>query len=73
VAKVKKKAVKPARPAARTEDGLAFGQRNYILFGVGIFFILLGYLLLSKNSITLAPILLVAGYCVILPLAIAVK
>ncbi len=73
MAKAKKKPAKAARPAARTEDGLAFGRRNYILFGVGIFFILLGYLLLSRNSITLAPILLVAGYCVILPLAIVVK
>jgi hypothetical protein len=74
VAKVlKKKAVKAARPAPRTDESLGFGRRNYILFGTGIFAILLGFLLLSQNSITLAPILLVAGYCVLIPLAIALK
>ncbi|MFH1681760.1 MAG: hypothetical protein ABIH26_14100 [Candidatus Eisenbacteria bacterium] len=76
MAKVKKRAVKTAkagRPAPKGEDGLAFGRRNYILFATGILVILLGFFLLSRNSITLAPILLVSGYCVILPLAIALK
>jgi hypothetical protein len=73
VAKVKKKAVKQGRPVAKGEDGLAFGRRNYILFGAGLLAILLGFFLLSRNSITLAPILLVAGYCVIIPLALALK
>lgn len=73
MAKVKKKAAKPARPAPRSEESLGFSRRNYVLFGVGIFVILLGFLLLSRNSITLAPLLLVAGYCVLIPLAIALK
>ena len=30
-----------------------------------------GYLLLSKGETTLAPILLVAGYCVLFPLGLA--
>ncbi len=55
------------------DDALPFNKKNYILFSVGIFVILLGFLFLSRSSITLAPILLVAGYCVIIPLAIALK
>jgi len=31
--------------------------------------IVLGYVLLSVNNITVAPILLVLGYCVLVPLA----
>ena len=52
---------------------------NYQLFGVGIFIIILGYISLSKGpadsfwSLTLAPILLVFGYCVVIPFAILYK
>ena len=52
---------------------LPFGRRNQILFGVGFLVILVGYYLLSKNSITLAPLLLVLGYCILIPLAIMAK
>ncbi len=37
---------------------------------VAIVTILLGYLDLARGGTTLAPILLVAGYCVLVPLAI---
>jgi len=49
---------------------------NYQIFGIGILVIILGYISLSKGpadsfwSLTLAPILLVIGYCVIIPIAI---
>ena len=57
-------------------EALPFSSENYFIFGVGIFLIILGYLALSKGpwngfwSLTLAPILLVIGYCVAIPLAI---
>jgi hypothetical protein len=57
-------------------EPLPFSSENYIIFGAGIFLIILGYLALSKGpwdsfwSLTLAPILLVIGYCVAIPLAI---
>ena len=57
-------------------DMLPFSSENYIIFGIGIFLIIIGYLALSKGpwdsfwSLTLAPILLVIGYCVAIPLAI---
>ncbi|MFH1278389.1 MAG: hypothetical protein ABIK65_08425 [Candidatus Eisenbacteria bacterium] len=69
----KRRNVRPGRGGAKTENALPFHRKNYILFAVGIFAILLGFFFLSRNSITLAPILLVAGYCVIIPLAIALK
>lgn len=69
-AKQKKKS---ARSAMRTDNSVPFTKKNYALFAGGIFVILLGFFTLSQNSITLAPILLVAGYCVLIPLAIALK
>ena len=57
-------------------SAVPFGRRNWLLFGVGIAAIVLGYVLLSIPpadgflSLTAAPLLLVLGYCVILPVAI---
>jgi hypothetical protein len=39
------------------------------LFGIGMAAIVLGYVLLAVNNITVAPVLLVLGYCVLVPLA----
>jgi len=39
------------------------------LFGAGLAAIVVGYVLLALNDITIAPILLVLGYCVLVPLA----
>jgi hypothetical protein len=44
-------------------------RKNVALFGSGILAILVGYILLSQGDITLAPILLVVGYCALIPLA----
>jgi hypothetical protein len=49
---------------------LRFSTVNGILGAAGILTVALGYLLLSKGSITAAPLLLVLGYVVLLPLAI---
>jgi len=50
-----------------------FGPRNYILFAIGLLVIIVGYVSLSAGSITLAPVLLVLGYCVLIPLSIIIK
>jgi len=39
------------------------------LFLAGIAAIVAGYVLLAANDITVAPILLVLGYCVLVPLS----
>jgi len=51
-------------------ESLGFGRPNYILLATGLGLIILGYIFLAGGSITIAPILLVLGYCVVLPLAI---
>ena len=54
---------KDARP-------LRFGPRNAILAVAGVACLAGGYSLLAGGSITAAPLLLVLGYVVLLPLAI---
>lgn len=55
---------------------LPYTQRNWRLFWIGLCVIALGFISLSVPpvngffSMTLAPLLLVAGYCVIVPLAL---
>ena len=68
-----KRRVRPARGGLRSDNSLPFTKKNYVLFGVGLLVILLGFFFLERNSITLAPILLVAGYCVLIPWAIVAK
>ena len=57
-----------------TEGGpkapLQFSTINGILGATGILTVALGYFLLSQGSITAAPLLLVLGYVILLPLAI---
>jgi hypothetical protein len=55
----------PDREAIR----IRWERRNIGLFGGGLGAILIGFILLSQGSITVAPILLVVGYCVLIPLA----
>jgi hypothetical protein len=40
------------------------------LFAAGLVAVALGYLALSMGSMTLAPLLLVAGYCLLIPAAL---
>ena len=58
---------------SKEKPGLPFGRKNYLLFALGILVIILGYITLGYGSITLAPILLVLGYCVIIPLSIIIR
>ena len=63
---------KPRIPISK-DLPILFTKLNYIGFALGILTIALGFLFLAKGSITLAPILLVLGYCVIIPVAILFK
>ncbi len=72
----------PVRPQPRPKAGVQVQRarpniqlkpKNWILLGVGILTIIAGYILLGSGSITFAPILLVAGYCVIIPIGILIK
>ena len=60
-----------ARPKSdSTPPALAFSKINLILGAAGVVAVGLGYLLLSQGSITAAPLLLVLGYVVLVPLAL---
>ena len=50
-----------------------FGPRNYMVFALAIVIIIIGYISLGQGSITLAPILLVLGYCVLIPVSLIIK
>jgi len=64
---------KQARKFHEIEETVVFGKKNYLLFTLGIVSIILGYLTLSKGSITIAPILLVLGYVILIPVSIVIK
>lgn len=51
---------------------LRFTALNWTLLAVAAVVVLLGYLSLAAGSTTLAPVLLVLGYCVLIPLGIFV-
>ena len=53
--------------------GGGLGTRSIIFFAVAILMIVLGFWTLTRGSLTLAPLLLVAGYCVVVPLAIMAR
>ncbi len=50
---------------------LHFRGRNYLLLGGALAAVGVGYLLLAGGDTTIAPILLVLGYCVLFPLGLA--
>lgn len=56
-----------------------YKRKNYLLFGVGVFVIIVGYLIMysgevdSFQSLVISPLLLLAGYLVIIPMALLSK
>lgn len=63
------------RSGARTPSTppLTLKKKNYLLLGAGIATIGAGFITLAQGSATIAPILLVIGYCVLVPLALLLK
>ncbi len=60
----------PEERKDRDPTGFAFAPINYALFGAALAAIIAGYLLLSRGSVTAAPLLLVLGYIVLVPAAL---
>ncbi|MAX29566.1 MAG: hypothetical protein CMG14_01310 [Candidatus Marinimicrobia bacterium] len=56
-----------------------FNKFNYLIFGIGVLTIILGYILMSTGevdsfqSIRLSPYLLFIGYVILIPLSIFFK
>ena len=57
-------------------EQLTLKNTNFIIFGVGILTIIVGYLIMASGdtysfrTLTLAPIVLLIGYLIIIPVAI---
>ncbi len=61
--------MRPMTNKPATDSGARERPFRWRLFGIGLAAIVLGYVLLAVNNITIAPVLLVLGYCVLVPLA----
>ena len=69
----RKKTATSARTRPERASGsasLRFSRVNLTLGGAALVALALGYVLLANGSITAAPILLVLGYVVLVPLAL---
>jgi hypothetical protein len=61
---------------SRKKVSAIISEQNYMLFGLAALLLFVGYWALSQPpvdgfvTLTVAPILLVIGYCVVIPLAI---
>jgi len=70
---------KEQRRKAGKDDRLPLGRENFIILGIGLAVIVAGYLAMLEGSVegflplVVAPILLVLGYCVIIPFGILYK
>ena len=67
------KSLKAKMAAPEVDLGFRWGMLNSALLGVGVAVLAAGYMSLAKGSLTLAPVLLVAGYCVLIPAALLVR
>ena len=73
---MKKTQSKQPRAAKQVKELFGFTRTNYIIFFAGLITIILGYFALAQPpvngfmTLSLAPILLVIGYCVLVPWAI---
>jgi len=61
------------RRPAETDLGFSWGPLNGALLGLGVVDLAIGYFALAKGSLTLAPVLLVLGYLVLIPASIVFR
>ncbi len=79
MAKTVKTKISKARTVKTEYFNLALTKVNYSIIGVGILVIIIGYIFMSEKSVdgfgptVIAPILLVLGYCVLIPVGILFK
>jgi hypothetical protein len=72
------KAIRTRGKARRSpaDDHLPFNKQNFVILGAGLLTIAVGYLAMLEGSVegflplVVAPILLLLGYCVLIPLGI---
>lgn len=64
--------IKKIKTSRKIEEPV-FGKRNWMFIGSGLGAIVIGFIALASGDITLAPILLVLGYCVLIPVGIMIR
>jgi len=69
----KKNKIKAGIKIKASRYSIKFTKKNYYTFAGGLISILLGYILLANGSIVAAPLLLILGYIVIIPVSIFIK
>jgi len=67
------KAKSLARKPVETDLGFSWGTLNTIFLVLGVGALIFGYIALGKGSTTVAPVLLVAGYCVLIPASLLIR
>ena len=61
------------KKSAETDLGFNWGFLNNLLLGLAVGVLVVGYLALSRGSITLAQVLLVLGYVVLIPASLVLR
>jgi hypothetical protein len=64
---------RPQRRGPETDLGFSWGPRHSLLLALGVGVLVVGFVALSKGSITLAPLLLVFGYIVLIPVSLLLR
>ena len=67
------KSLKARMAGPEVDLGFRWGVLNTALLGLGVAVLVIGYMSLAKGSLTLAPVLLVTGYCVMIPASLLVR
>jgi len=67
------KSLKARMAGPEVDLGFRWGVLNSALLGLGVAVLVVGYMSLAKGSLTLAPVLLVTGYCVMIPASLLVR
>ncbi len=67
------KSLKAKMAGPEVDLGFRWGVLNSALLGLGVAVLVVGYVSLAKGSLTLAPVLLVTGYCVMIPASLLVR
>jgi hypothetical protein len=67
------KSLKARMAGPEVDLGFRWGVLNSALLGLGVAVLVVGYMSLAKGSLTLAPLLLVTGYCVMIPASLLVR
>jgi hypothetical protein len=66
-------AAAPVRAGRAPAPTVSFTRVNAAWLGAGAILIVVGYVLLARGATTLPALLLVLGYCVLLPIGIVKK